>query len=276
MSLAYTAPTYSEMYEFIAYKLYYKIDDESDTWDTWTTAVASGTAAQQAAIDKYDGRVMTVGVDQDFLPSWTEPAYVTKWSGGCMEDYSSGMGGFCLIESNDADLSGTTTTAADIYGVSGAKDTVQNGSTNRIMTTYRLSADDFANFRTAWADTDIVDTNVNEKDGRCWYNTVLNGDSLDIDSSDSAMLSFLDYAYCDRDDNDWTCQLYLRAEDEQEAGYPAFRTPGVVTGYYISSYLPGVEELSYSEVTDFLVYDSAMGVTTYAAAILAGVASLMF
>ena len=117
---------------------------------------------------------------------------------------------------------------------------------------------------------------MNEKDGRCWYNTVLDGNSLLIDDGVSTNIEYLDYASCTRSTNDWTCQLYLRDSEEQEDGYPAFVTPGVVTGYYISSYLPGIEELSYSKVTDFLVYDGAMSVTTYAAAILAGIASLMF
>lgn len=272
-SLAFTAATYDDMYEFIAYKLYYEISDQTSTWETWADdATSNGTTEEQAAATKYSGRALTIGVDMGFIPAWTTPAFVSKWSGGCLEDHSSSAGGFCILETSDVNMAGTTTTSTDIYGMSGNTDTVQS-NTNRAMMTFRLSDSQFESFKTAWEDTAIVDTNVNEKDGRCWYNNI---SGYWVDDTDSANIEYLDYASCALSGEEWTCQIYLRNEADQEDGYPAFITPGVVTGYWVASYIPGVEKLSYSEVTDFLVYDGAQGVTAFVGAVVAGIATLMF
>ena len=282
-SLAYTASTYDEMYQFIEYKLYYKINDESTTYETWQAdAEANGSAAEQTAAPLYSGRAITIGIDMDFLPGWpSEPAFVPTWSGGCLQDYSSGAGGFCIFEttsgaSMQSQMETGDGTAAAIYGISGSTAAIENWSdSERETTTFRLSSTQFASFATAWEDTAITDTTANLKDGRCWYN-YLDGASLAVDSASLANVEYLDYAYCARSTNDWTCQLYLRNTDDQADGYPAFVTPGVVTGYWVASYLPGVEILSYSEVTDFIVYDNAMGVTAVAGAFVAGIMALMF
>ena len=50
--------------------------------------------------------------------------------------------------------------------------------------------------------------------------------------------------------------------------------PGVVKGYYIAAYIPGIKELGLSQATQ--VFTGATSVTTYAAAIVAAIASLMF
>lgn len=49
--------------------------------------------------------------DTSFINGWTDlPAeFVRKWSGGCLEDYSSSMGGFCLLEDSDTNMSSVTT-----------------------------------------------------------------------------------------------------------------------------------------------------------------------
>ena len=146
-SLAYTASTYSEMYQFIEYKLYYKINDETDTYETWQEdAEANGNSAEQTAAPLYSGRAITIGIDMDFLPGWpSEPAFVPTWSGGCLQDYSSGAGGFCIMETTSgaamlADMQTGDGTAAEIYGVSDTTTVINLTDSEREMTTFRLSA----------------------------------------------------------------------------------------------------------------------------------------
>ena len=43
--------------------------------------------------------------------------------------------------------------------------------------------------------------------------------------------------------------MFLANEAKQVNGYPNFREPGVISGYYVSSYIPTVEILSYAKVT---------------------------
>jgi len=75
--------------------------------------------------------------------------FVKKWSGGCLKDHSSGMGGFCLLETNDTNTQGTTGTLTNVWDVSDTK-IVLNESTNRSVLTFRLSASDFTSLETAW------------------------------------------------------------------------------------------------------------------------------
>ena len=52
----------------------------------------------------FSARTMTVALTMDYLPALPLDLaleYLPKWSGGCFEDYSSGVGGFCLLEDSD-------------------------------------------------------------------------------------------------------------------------------------------------------------------------------
>ncbi len=52
VSLAWTAPAYADMYNMIAYKLYYKMEDKTTEWDAWYLDVctnSNGSAQEQAA-----------------------------------------------------------------------------------------------------------------------------------------------------------------------------------------------------------------------------------
>jgi len=110
---------------------------------------------------------MTVAIKMEYFPG--NPfelvfEYLSKWSGGCFEDYSSGAGGFCLLETSDVKTSKTSgcTVTLTSNGVS-ADTTLGNGSigciwdmsglangqvtdyklkanTNRSMQTYRVSS----------------------------------------------------------------------------------------------------------------------------------------
>ena len=148
MSLAFTVPDKANLFEFLEEKVWYKFEDQTSVYEAWAEANSSN-----ANVDKYDGRALTFMFSTTFISAWSAmPAeFVTKWSGGCLKDYSSGMGGFCLLEDNDTDLETTTNTPVNVYGVSG-EGAVQNASVNRGVLTFRLSATDFDSLETAWTD----------------------------------------------------------------------------------------------------------------------------
>ena len=110
MSLAFTVETdAANLYEFRAAKVWYKFEDHTSEFDAWATANPSEPQATQ-----FSGRAAQIRVSNKFLTNWPSPAdgagnkeYCPKWSGGCLRDYSSGMGGFCLLEDSDIDLSDT-------------------------------------------------------------------------------------------------------------------------------------------------------------------------
>jgi len=45
----------------------------------------------------------------------------------------------------------------------------------------------------------------------------------------------------------WECYLFMPTRDAQGEGDPAMVTPSVVTGYYVSSFIPGQQLLSYAK-----------------------------
>ena len=108
-SLAYTAVTKANQSTFMEDKIWYKFSDQTTKFESWKTwATSSGNTQQKAAALKYSGRVIDFTISNKFLKGWPTPdftkkhfQYVTKWSGGCLRDHSSGMGGFCLLEDND-------------------------------------------------------------------------------------------------------------------------------------------------------------------------------
>ena len=109
-----------------------------------------------------------------------------------------------------------------------------------------------------------------------YYNAVSGGEV-------SSGIEYLDYPSCtltgggtaDDVNGYWTCLMYLPKRNQQSDGYPRFDYPGVMNVYFVASMLPNSEEISYSKSTQF-IQGGAMATTTYAAAILAAVASLLF
>jgi len=148
MSLAFTAPDKADMFEFLEEKVWYKFEDQTDVFDAWATANSSS-----ANVDKYDGRALTFMFSTAFISGWDAIplGFVKKWSGGCLKDYSSGMGGFCLLETNDTNVEGTSGTATNVWDVSD-NTIVLNEDDNRSVLTFRLSASDFDALETAWTD----------------------------------------------------------------------------------------------------------------------------
>ena len=79
------------------------------------------------------------------------------------------MGGFCLLETSDIDMTTSPSAIAIYTGSSGSLSIVSN--TNRSMQIYRLAASDFTTFEGAWASQAQVDSSVGQ-DGRCFRNSI--------------------------------------------------------------------------------------------------------
>ena len=102
---AWTITTKDKMVAVMEEKLWLSFGTNTafTTWQTW--ANTSGNAQQKQAATDYDGRTMDFIVSTKWLKDWpvdgtTIMNFVGKWSGGCFEDYSSKVGGFCLLENN--------------------------------------------------------------------------------------------------------------------------------------------------------------------------------
>ena len=155
------------MFELVQERMWYSFEERTAEWDAWTAANPS-----DAFASSHGGRAVTVLVSTSFISAWSvvPAAFVKKWSGGCLRDYSSGAGGWCLLETNDTDMTGTNDTAEKIYSIStnGNSETVVGEGTNRGMLFFRLSDTEFVNgtgtgdLENAWTDMSIVDTLVNE------------------------------------------------------------------------------------------------------------------
>ena len=243
-------------------------------YDAWAEANPSN-----GNVDKYDGRALNFMFSTTYISAYSDAPteFVRKWSGACFKDYSSGMGGFCLLEDNDTDLETTTNTPLNVFTTTGSGyETVLNDDDddNRVVLTYRLTADNFDSLETAWSDVALWDTSVgwNEQDGRCYY-AYLEASASKITSGDE----YLDYPSCAVTGNEWFCQMYTRARDQQEEGYPRFDTPGVVTGYFIASLIPN-ETASFNKVTQIVQNETsgAMTMSAIASVTVAAIASLAF
>ena len=221
MSLAFTAPTKANMFEFIQERLWYSFEERTAEWDAWTAANPSDPYATS-----HGGRAVTVMMSTSFIAAWSvvPAAFVKKWSGACLRDYSSGAGGWCILETNDTDMTGTSDTVQLIYDVvsNGDTSTVEGESTNRGIEFYRLSDAEFLNgtgtgdLENAWTDLPVVDTTTGFKDGRCYYTYITGASYANKSNQMSTGTEYLDYPYCANDgaSDEWFCQLYLPLRDQ--------------------------------------------------------------
>ena len=106
-SLAWTATAKADQTVFMVDKLWFKFSDKDTEWNAWATwANSSGNATQKAAAAKFSGRAMDFIVSNAWIKGWPAPdgakwfEFAKRWAGGCLKDYSSGTGGFCLLEDN--------------------------------------------------------------------------------------------------------------------------------------------------------------------------------
>ena len=228
--------------------------------------------------------------------------YLSKWSGGCFEDYSSGVGGFCLLETSDvktAKTSACTVTITETSTGITANTTLGNGSigciwdmsdlvngkvtdyklkanTNRSMQTYRVSSANLKLLKEQWGTAAAFDSDTNIKDGR-FYRDFIKGNLVD----EASTIEWLDYPHCTLQGTVWTCQMFLPKVDKQKDGYPAFRAPGVIVGHVIHAGIPAVELLSYYKTKDLIRdikgnFAGATSTTVYVASTIAALSVLMF
>lgn len=283
MSLTFDVPALSKHYTALEYKVYYLFGNEDTKYEAWYDGISSPTNDETTAYEKYSGKTVSIVVKQNFIPSFQttfDYDFQAKMSGACLEDYSSGVGGFCLLEDNSNAMTAGSTAVTDFYNVANGdgRYTLTVTQNTRAIKIYRSAKSVFDTFDTLWADSTAVLSDGN-KDGRIYFNAVSSGEV----STSSPSIEYLDYPFCEltgggtTDDVNgyWTCLMYLPKRDKQADGYPRFDYPGVMNVYYVASMLPNSENISYSKSTQF-IQGGAMATTTYAAAILAAVASLLF
>ena len=362
----------TDLYTFMEDKIWYKFSDQSVLFNAWSTwANASGSTYQKTAATTYaGGRAMDFRISNKFLTGWPAPnfssgyfEYVTKWSGGCIRDYSSGMGGFCLYEdmdtafydcgtsgvdtnesaktgagnvveicgptaaatatainnnanclalvsgstaineedrggpvniywdrtiSNPASISASKGTATHFHLASFGTGVAKSGYTSSTgtMMFYRLAVADFTTFEGAWeksgtgtgslqCDRGGLTGSLNKQDGRAFVASIK---AKKVYPGVANKLEYFDYPKCTLETSsvyEWKCQLYLPAKTKQSAGYPHFAEPGVIIGYYTSSYIPSLKDVSYAKSTEVIqstgAADLAKGV-----ALVAGVLAVMF
>ena len=115
------------------------------------------------------------------------------------------------------------------------------------MLTFRITDEQFDAFETAWTDQAQWDDDAaHGQDGRCYYNYLAFTANAEIDTTDFTMVEYLDYPSCalgtsPNETDYWYCQMYLPLRDQQTPGYPRFDYPGVISAYYVASYIPTVE-----------------------------------
>jgi len=155
------------------------------------------------------------------------------------------------------------------------------------MMFYRLAAADFTAFEGAWKNTALTcdkKTGGNPSaatemiDGRAYQLSIR--DKRVNTNAAGGMLEYFDFPKCalgtaDEAD-DWQCQMYLPLIDQQTPGYPRLEQPGVITGYYVSSYFPGVDIISYSKSTQLYGASSGDLAMTAASALALTVTALLF
>lgn len=151
---------------------------------------------------------------------------------------------------------------------------------------FRLTDTQFNDdFEPAWDNQAIRDDDTSEQDGRAYYYSI---ESSLVDTSDSGLVEYLDYPYCELRDYDattgtsttgsdaslyWYCQIYLTKDEYQTDGYPTMASPGVIAGYYVASYLPTFSYLSYFKAEQVIEsYSGAYTLTASFAAIAAAFA----
>ena len=154
---------------------------------------------------------------------------------------------------------------------------------------YRLAAADFTAFEGAWANTaltcdkktaDVPAAATELIDGRA-YQLSIRDKRVNTDSDAANLnLEYFDYPKCalgsGDEADDWQCQMYLPLRDKQTEGYPSLDQPGVITGYYVSSYFPGVDIISYAKSTQLYGASSGDMALTAASALALTVTALLF
>lgn len=148
------------------------------------------------------------------------------------------------------------------------------------MNFYRLKAADFTGFEGAWENTALMcdktgkTTSLNKMDGRAYQLSIR---ELRVNEDPAGkMVKMFDYPDCSLAGDVWNCNLFLPTEKKQTDSYPAFKQPGVISGYYVSSYFPDLKITSYVKSTQLTGVTTGDFAMTAAAAIAATLATTMF
>lgn len=153
------------------------------------------------------------------------------------------------------------------------------------MMFYRLAVDDFTTFEGAWEKSGTASGSLqcdrasspglNKQDGRAFVAAIK---AKKVYPGVANKVKYFDYPNCTLNTSsayEWVCQLYLPAKAKQTAGYPHFAEPGVIIGYYTSSYLPSLKDVSYAKSTEVIQSTGAADLAK-GLALVTGVLAVMF
>ena len=135
------------------------------------------------------------------------------------------------------------------------------------MNFYRLKEADFTTFEGAYENTALkcdkkaasnpLAASTDKMDGRAYQLSIR---EMRVNEGPAGkMVKMFDYPSCALNGDVWNCNLYLPAKAKQTDSYPAFIQPGVITGYYVSSYFPGVKLISYVKSTQLVGQQTKSG-----------------
>ena len=144
---------------------------------------------------------------------------------------------------------------------------------------YRMKKADFTTFEGAWENTanqcdKASAPGLNKQDGRAFQMSIRS-----LKMNKASKLEYFDYPKCTLDTansaHDWGCQMYLPLRDKQVDSYPRFDDLSVINGYYVSSYLPSLKDVSYAKSTELITAAGSVKLAQ-GAALVAGVLAVMF
>jgi len=142
----------------------------------------------------------------------------------------------------------------------------------------RLSKADFTTLEGAWAATPSLmcdktgtDSALNKQDGRSFFLSVR---SKVVNQATTT--EYFDYPKCvlDAVNSEWACQMFLPDRALQTDGYARFDQPGIIKGYYVTPYIPGIEIISLSTALDTNNVSGSMSLAL--GAMVTGILATMF
>ena len=138
----------------------------------------------------------------------------------------------------------------------------------------RLTNADFTKLEGAWAATPMcdktgTDSALNKQDGRSFFLSVRTKVV-----NQATKIEYFDYPKCVLTGDEWACQMFLPDRALQTEGYARFDQPGIIKGYYITPYIPGIEIISLSTALDTNNVSGSMSLAL--GAMVTGILATMF
>ena len=145
---------------------------------------------------------------------------------------------------------------------------------------YRLKKADFTTFEGAWEATSTTQCDtaaspgLNKQDGRAFQMSI-RSKKMTLGSK----LQYFDYPKCTLNTansaHEWACQMYLPLRAKQTDSYPRFDDKSVINGYYVSSYLPSLKDVSYAKSTELITASGSVQIAQ-GVALVTGILAVMF